>query len=65
MEIGTHDYRNRLGDNHPIVNTIYDYVVGCGAATRDDAAQVLDHLPPSFGQPTADERAAVLDRFTI
>ena len=57
------DYRARLGDDHPIVNVTYDYLLGCGAATRDDAARLLSELPPGFGELTIYERAAVLDRF--
>jgi len=64
METGSFDYRNRLGDNHPIVNVIHDYLLSRGAANRADAERILGELPAGFGQPTDDERAAVLDRFS-
>lgn len=63
MQESTHDPIGRLGANHPIVAVTYDYVLGCGAATRADAEAILDNLPPGFGELTADERAAVLARF--
>lgn len=61
--MGTHDYRGRLGDNHPIVNTTHDYLLGRGVTTRDEAEAALSNLPAGFGALTTDEHAAVLDRF--
>lgn len=57
------DYRNRLGDDHPAVNTVYDVLIVAGVKTRDEAARALDAMPASYGTLTPDERAAVLARF--
>lgn len=57
------DYRNRLGDDHPTVTTVYDMLIVAGVKTRDEAEATLDAMPPSYGTLTRDERAAVLDHF--
>jgi len=64
MDIGSFDYRDRLGGEHSIVNVLFDYLLSRGAANRGDAERLLGELPPGFGEPSADERAAVLDRFS-
>lgn len=63
MQEGTHDPIGRLGENHPTVITVIDVLIVAGVKTRSDAETALDNMPPSYGTLTADERAAVLDRF--